>query len=256
MKQDILKQFFKTKSSIFCLFCSKKCAKVQSHIAPLNMSRTHTHPAHFSEWILHAHTHTCDCKSHVCVRARTFATHTLVKFIYSEKATKVCEIFTLLLSYVVPVKSKVKTLLNCVVFSEYMNFNLKIENNRTCFFFQFHRCCQRHGQDEDFFQPERFDQRGRRHRRSRQHDRSPESLQQHLQSTRPRAAPSRQGSSKVSWAGFNDLDDVLVGGSGLGNIGGGGTTTTSSFCRDHGLEQAFKISVKHVSCFIVSNSRL
>ena len=58
-----------------------------------------------------------------------------VKFTYSEKATKVCEIFTLLLSYVVPVKSKVKTLLNCVVFSEYMNFNLKIENNRTCFFF-------------------------------------------------------------------------------------------------------------------------
>ena len=32
----------------------------------------------------------------------------LLKFIYSEKATKFCEIFTLLLSYVVPVKSKVK----------------------------------------------------------------------------------------------------------------------------------------------------
>ena len=31
-----------------------------------------------------------------------------VKFIYSVKATKVCEIFTLLLSYVVPIKSKVK----------------------------------------------------------------------------------------------------------------------------------------------------
>ena len=30
-----------------------------------------------------------------------------LKFIYSEKATKFCEIFTLLLSYVVPVKSKV-----------------------------------------------------------------------------------------------------------------------------------------------------
>ena len=30
------------------------------------------------------------------------------KLIYSEKATKFCEIFTLLLSYVVPVKSKVK----------------------------------------------------------------------------------------------------------------------------------------------------
>ena len=34
----------------------------------------------------------------------------MVKFIYSEKATKFCEIFTLLLSYVVPVKSKVKPL--------------------------------------------------------------------------------------------------------------------------------------------------
>ena len=32
----------------------------------------------------------------------------LLKFIYSEKATKFCEIFTLLSSYVVPVKSKVK----------------------------------------------------------------------------------------------------------------------------------------------------
>ena len=28
----------------------------------------------------------------------------VLKFIYSEKATKLCEIFTLLLSYVVPVK--------------------------------------------------------------------------------------------------------------------------------------------------------
>ena len=48
------------------------------------------------------------------------------KFIYSEKATKVCEIFTLLLSYVVTVKSKVNTLQNCVAFSEYMNSETKI----------------------------------------------------------------------------------------------------------------------------------
>ena len=46
----------------------------------------------------------------------------LLKFIYSEKATKFCEIFILLLSYVVPVKSKVKISQNCVAFSEYMNF--------------------------------------------------------------------------------------------------------------------------------------
>ena len=48
---------------------------------------------------------------------------TYVKFIYSEKATKFCEIFTLLLSYVVPAKSEVKILQNFVAFSEYMNFN-------------------------------------------------------------------------------------------------------------------------------------
>ena len=46
----------------------------------------------------------------------------LLKFIYSEKATKFCEIFTLLLSYVVPVKGKVKISQNFVAFSEYMNF--------------------------------------------------------------------------------------------------------------------------------------
>ena len=46
----------------------------------------------------------------------------LLKFIYSEKATKFRDIFTLLASYVVPVKSKVKILHNFVAFSEYMNF--------------------------------------------------------------------------------------------------------------------------------------
>ena len=45
-----------------------------------------------------------------------------LKFIYSEKATKFCKIFTLLLSYVVPVKSKGKILQNFVAFSEFMNF--------------------------------------------------------------------------------------------------------------------------------------
>ena len=50
----------------------------------------------------------------------------IVKFIYSEKATKFCEISTLLFSYVVPVKSKVKISQNFVAFSEYMNF---IQNN-------------------------------------------------------------------------------------------------------------------------------
>ena len=42
----------------------------------------------------------------------------LLKFIYSEKATKFCEIST---SYVLPVKSKVEISQNFVAFSEYMN---------------------------------------------------------------------------------------------------------------------------------------
>ena len=41
---------------------------------------------------------------------------------HSEKATKFCKIFTLLLSNVVPGKSKVKISQNFVAFSEYMNF--------------------------------------------------------------------------------------------------------------------------------------
>ena len=45
-----------------------------------------------------------------------------LKYIYSEKATKVCEIFPLLLTVCTVVKSKGKILQNYVVFSEYMNF--------------------------------------------------------------------------------------------------------------------------------------
>ena len=45
-----------------------------------------------------------------------------VKFIYSEKVTKFCEISTLILSYLMPVKSKVEILQHFVAFSEYMNF--------------------------------------------------------------------------------------------------------------------------------------
>ena len=46
-----------------------------------------------------------------------------IKFIFFEKATKFCKISTLLLSYLVTVKSKVKISQNFVAFSEYMNFN-------------------------------------------------------------------------------------------------------------------------------------
>ena len=46
----------------------------------------------------------------------------LVKFIYSEKATKFYEISTGDLSYEVQVKSMVEISQNFVAFSEYMNF--------------------------------------------------------------------------------------------------------------------------------------
>ena len=49
----------------------------------------------------------------------------LVKFIYSEKATKFCEIFPLLLTVCTAVKSKGKISQNFVAFSKYMNFKHK-----------------------------------------------------------------------------------------------------------------------------------
>ena len=51
---------------------------------------------------------------------------TIVNFIYSENATQFCKIFTLLLTTVHTVKSKVKISQNSVAFSEYMNFNAGI----------------------------------------------------------------------------------------------------------------------------------
>ena len=55
----------------------------------------------------------------------------LLKFKFSEKATKFCEIFTLLLSYAVPVKSKVKISQSFVAFSEYINFTY-VGLTKTC----------------------------------------------------------------------------------------------------------------------------
>ena len=52
-----------------------------------------------------------------------YKTALLIKFINSGKATKFCEIFTLLLTVCTVVKSKVKISQNFVAFSEYMNFN-------------------------------------------------------------------------------------------------------------------------------------
>ena len=59
-----------------------------------------------------------------------------LKFIYSEKATKFCEIFLLLLTVCTVVKSKGKILQNFVAFSEYMNFNQKTINKNVVLYYQ------------------------------------------------------------------------------------------------------------------------
>ena len=59
----------------------------------------------------------------------------ILKFIYSEKATKFGEMFPLLLTAVHTVKSKGKISHNFVAFSEYMNFkNMKKQMNMGMFF--------------------------------------------------------------------------------------------------------------------------
>ena len=65
--------------------------------------------------------HTLLGSSSVAFQTSIF-TFIYVKFIFSEKDIKFCEISTVLLAYVVPVKSKVEISKNFVAFSEYMNF--------------------------------------------------------------------------------------------------------------------------------------
>ena len=55
----------------------------------------------------------------------------LVKFIFSEKATNFCKTPTVDLSYVVKVKSMVDILQNFVAFSEYMNFKTNLSYGHT-----------------------------------------------------------------------------------------------------------------------------
>jgi hypothetical protein len=79
----------------------------------------------------------CDTSSPYCTKVRFGSflsgvfTTIAVKFIYSKKATKFCEIFPLLLTTVHAVKSKGKILQSFVAFSEYMNFNKSTEKE-TC----------------------------------------------------------------------------------------------------------------------------
>ena len=58
-----------------------------------------------------------------CMYLQTQNIKVFVKFKYFEKATKFCEISTLLLSYLVSVRSKVEISQNFVAFTEYTNFN-------------------------------------------------------------------------------------------------------------------------------------
>ena len=59
------------------------------------------------------------------LRTITFFAQCFVKFVYSQKATKFCRILALLLSYVVPVKSKVKISQNCGLLRIYELYNPK-----------------------------------------------------------------------------------------------------------------------------------
>ena len=67
---------------------------------------------------------------------KTSSHQQFVKFIYFEKATKFCEIFSLLLTVCTEVKNKGKISLNFVAFSEYMNFREILEP----FFILFAKC--------------------------------------------------------------------------------------------------------------------
>ena len=66
---------------------------------------------------------TRDTYGHTIIEYMLIQYSKFLKFIYSEKATKFCKIFPLLLTVCTLVKSKGKISQNFVVFSEYMNFN-------------------------------------------------------------------------------------------------------------------------------------
>ena len=67
-------------------------------------------------------------KAIFCLSKGDLFAHQLVKFVYSEKATKFCEIFTLLLSTIHTDKIKVEISHNFVAFSKYMNFNSSLSS--------------------------------------------------------------------------------------------------------------------------------
>ena len=64
------------KRSISCIFVPKSVQKCDRTSHALKRA-ARTHIPHTFQNGFCTHTHTCDCTSHTCVRARTFATHTL-----------------------------------------------------------------------------------------------------------------------------------------------------------------------------------
>ena len=74
-----------------------------------------------------------------CIPSLSSILLVLLMFIYSEKATKFCEIFPLLLTVHTVVKSKGKISQNFVAFSEYMNFKLPgctfLESRKLCYIY-------------------------------------------------------------------------------------------------------------------------
>ena len=119
-------------SGNFVLKSVQKCAKCDrtSHV---QKRAARTHIPHTFQNGFRTHTHTCDHTSHVCVRARTFATHTLVFFLENPKFVK---IFNRKNNFTAMIFSKVKIISNYLLilqnvawFKYSTSFNFIFEKN-------------------------------------------------------------------------------------------------------------------------------
>ena len=118
----------------YLLFCNFQAMPVSMPFHPLDFVRYSSTVHYWISQVCHYLFAVVDCvRIWAIFKMRYFI---YIKFIYSEKAAKLCKIFTLLLSYVVPFKSKVKFSQNFVAFSEYMNFNIQIFRKVVCNFYK------------------------------------------------------------------------------------------------------------------------
>ena len=122
-RSTYLIKYYCKKKKVWCIFCfitllcpSWISCRRQMDLHPRNWSFD---PLHFQTSLLFLPLHHSTKR---CVLTRT----RLLKFIYSETATKFCEIFPLLLTVCTVVKNKGKISQYFVAFSEYMNFNTYI----------------------------------------------------------------------------------------------------------------------------------